>query len=389
MPESGILFVLPLGERNGATTSLLHLAGWYKANGWRPFSSLFASGGEIVADYAKLAETWAIDSSHWCPGGTRTRVLKSIGLGGLAAVAEKEDIRRFAAHCSPGLLYVNSVTRGGRRLVEALDLHLPVVMHVHEMEWFLHRQAGSELPDILSQATRLVACSEAVRMNLVQAHGIGPDQVETVHESIPVGQIAPKRGRAEILQELGFPENALIVISSGILYWGKGADLFVQLAQAVCRRNRHVYFTWIGKSSPEQVMQFEHDVRVTGLQDRVVYAGAASWPADYYAAADVFALTSREDSFPLACLEAAALGKPIVCFADAGGMPEFVEDDCGFVVPYLDVRAMAERVLCLLDAPECRIKMGETARRKVTERHDVSVAGPRIMDIIERTIAGA
>jgi glycosyltransferase involved in cell wall biosynthesis len=84
-------------------------------------------------------------------------------------------------------------------------------------------------------------------------------------------------------------------------------------------------------------------------------------------------------------LEAAALGKPIVCFAEAGGMPEFVEEDCGFVVPYLDVAAMAERVVCLLESRECRLKMGEAARHKITERHDVSVAGPQIVNIIERT----
>jgi glycosyltransferase involved in cell wall biosynthesis len=86
-------------------------------------------------------------------------------------------------------------------------------------------------------------------------------------------------------------------------------------------------------------------------------------------------------------LEAAALEKPIICFAGAGGMPEFVEDDCGFVVPYLDITAMAERVACLLDSPECRLKMGEAACRKVAQRHDISVAAPRIMEIIERTIA--
>ena len=98
-------------------------------------------------------------------------------------------------------------------------------------------------------------------------------------------------------------------------------------------------------------------------------------------------LTSREDPYPLVCLEAAAVAKPIVCFAGAGGMPEFVEEDCGFVVPYLDIMAMADRVGLLLDSLECRITMGAAARRKVTRRHDISRAAPRIMEVIERTIA--
>src|SRR2546425_8840604 len=99
------------------------------------------------------------------------------------------------------------------------------------------------------------------------------------------------------------------------------------------------------------------------------------------AAADVFVLTSREDPYPLVCLEAAALEKPIVCFANAGGASEFVEKDCGFVVPYLDMLAMADRIVSLIDSADRRRTMGTAARRKVKERHDVSRAAPHIADI--------
>jgi glycosyltransferase involved in cell wall biosynthesis len=87
------------------------------------------------------------------------------------------------------------------------------------------------------------------------------------------------------------------------------------------------------------------------------------------------------------CLEAATLAKPIVCFAGAGGAPEFVEEDCGFVVPYLDTMAMADRVVSLLDSQECRVTIGSAARRKVAQRHDLNGTAPRITEIIERTIA--
>jgi glycosyltransferase involved in cell wall biosynthesis len=97
-------------------------------------------------------------------------------------------------------------------------------------------------------------------------------------------------------------------------------------------------------------------------------------------------LTSREDPYPVGCLEAAALEKPIVCFANAGGASEFLEEDCGFVVPYLDVPAMADRIVSLIDSADRRRTMGTAARRKVTERHDVSRAAPRIADIIKWTV---
>jgi hypothetical protein len=62
-------------------------------------------------------------------------------------------------------------------------------------------------------------------------------------------------------------------------------------------------------------------------------------------------------------------------------------EDCGFVVPYLDIMAMAESVVVLLDSPESRVWMGAAARRKVAQRHDISGTPPRIAEILERTIA--
>jgi glycosyltransferase involved in cell wall biosynthesis len=209
--------------------------------------------------------------------------------------------------------------------------------------------------------------------------------VETVHESIPLDRVQAKRTRQEVLEELRVPSSATLVIGGGAINWRKGGDLFVQLARIVCRKRPNTYFVWVGGSHCD-IVQLQHDVRSAELAEKVRLTGVVSNPADYFAAADVFALTSREDPYPIVCLEAAALGKPIVCFAGGGGIPEFVESDCGFIVPYLDVTTMAERVVSLLDASECRIQMGTAAQRKVERRHDIGVAGPRIMEIIERTI---
>jgi glycosyltransferase involved in cell wall biosynthesis len=386
---SGILFVIPLGERNGATTAMLHFLRWFKANGRRPFSILVAQDGELVSEYEKLADTWAADRSHWCPGGLRAQGLRALGLGRWAESAFRADVRKFARRSSFELIYVNSGTIEGARLIDLLELGIPVLMHIHALEFFLYKEAGSALPGVLSRPKQFIACSGAVRENLIRRHGITPDRIETVHAAIPVEEVRSTRTRAEVLQELQLPNDALVVVSCGRLYWGKGADLFVQLARTVCRQCSNAYFVWIGPTEPEEVVRFKHDIRILGLEQNVRLTGAVHGSADYLAAADVFVLTSREDSFPLACLESAALGKPIVCFEEAGGMPEFVEKDCGFVVPYLDVAAMSDRVTWLLGFPEARFKMGEAARRKVLERHDISSAAPHIMEIIERTaVAG-
>ena len=105
-------------------------------------------------------------------------------------------------------------------------------------------------------------------------------------------------------------------------------------------------------------------------------------PRDYFSAMDIFALTSREDPFPLVMLEASATGLPLVCFEASGGGPEFAEADAGLLAPYLDVAAFANRVLSLSADPEARRAIGGAARRKVAERYTIDQQAPKLRDLI-------
>jgi glycosyltransferase involved in cell wall biosynthesis len=106
-------------------------------------------------------------------------------------------------------------------------------------------------------------------------------------------------------------------------------------------------------------------------------------PSAFFASFDVFALTSREDPFSVAMLEAADHRLPVVCFADAGGAPELVEADAGIVVPYLDIPAMAAACLDLLGDDALRQRFGDNARMKVRTHYTLEVLGPKFLDLLE------
>ena len=69
------------------------------------------------------------------------------------------------------------------------------------------------------------------------------------------------------------------------------------------------------------------------------------------------------------------------------GAPELVDGTCGYVVPYLDVEAMAARVVHLLEAPEERRTFGAQGAARVRAEHTVEVAGPRLVAIVEALAA--
>ena len=72
--------------------------------------------------------------------------------------------------------------------------------------------------------------------------------------------------------------------------------------------------------------------------------------ADYYSAADIFVLTSREDPFPTVVLEAMMAGTAVVAFDGAGGIPEMLRRFAiGAVVDFPNVDEMARQVITLSD----------------------------------------
>jgi glycosyltransferase involved in cell wall biosynthesis len=105
-------------------------------------------------------------------------------------------------------------------------------------------------------------------------------------------------------------------------------------------------------------------------------------PSEVFAAMDIFALTSREDPFPLVMLEAAARELPIVCFAQSGGGPEFVADDAGLIAPYLDADRFADHVLFLAENAELRARLGAAGDRRVREHYSVDVQAPKLQAVI-------
>jgi N-acetyl-alpha-D-glucosaminyl L-malate synthase BshA len=108
--------------------------------------------------------------------------------------------------------------------------------------------------------------------------------------------------------------------------------------------------------------------RELGLERRVCFLGERDALPELLAPADVFLLTSREESFGLSALEAMSCGTPVVATA-VGGVPEVVLDgETGLLAPPDDQVAYAAKLKGLLfDRPRAR-SMGHAARKSVLDR---------------------
>jgi glycosyltransferase involved in cell wall biosynthesis len=238
-----------------------------------------------------------------------------------------------------------------------------------------------------------VACSQVTLDNLVETEGVDKDRTTLCHAFIVIDESELGRARTErhaTRLRLGVPADALLVGGVGTMDWRKGPDLFLQLAAMVTRRlkEKDVRFVWAGGDSggPNRG-ELLVDAERLGLGDQISFIGPLDRPTEFFAAMDLFALTSREDPFPLVMLEAASAGVPLVCFAGGGGAPEFAIPDAGLVSAYLDVADMAESVVRLLQREDERQRMGQIAAARVRKEHTVEQAGPVLVDVIRDALA--
>ena len=386
--SQNLLFISHQASRTGAPIVLLHLLRWLKQHTSYQLVILLQEGGEMESEFRELGETllWAppISAGIW---QQRLRRVSQHTTRHQRRVQER--LRQLA----PALIYANTVVSADLALLLKPVLNCPVVCHVHELATVIDAFIGAERFTQLSpQIDCFVAASEAVADNLRSRYQVPTARIRTIHEFVPVLAAADfTLARQQVRQELGIPAEAFVVAGAGTIDWRKAPDLFIQVAQhVVAAAGERVYFIWPGgKLQSEDGRRVRHDVERAELTDSVQFLGSKTNPYDYLSAADVFLLTSREDPYPLVCLEAAALGKPILCFDRAGGMPEFVEQDCGVILPYLRSDLMAAAVLKLRDDFPLRQHQGDNAARKLRERHSVEQAGSRVSKLLAELLAGA
>ena len=380
-----ILFISHDAGRTGAPFVLLNLQRWLKENTGLKFTTILRRTGPLEKEFAKLGETFSIETQ----GKRRSLPARIANRLGWPASDQRLTAFRNRPH---RLIYSNTITNGN--VLQALARPgVPVVTHVHELNHWIKESGARNWKEVLRHTTKFVAVSEAVSENL-QKHGIAADRIEVVHEFIPTEprtQSIVRNERTTSRARLGIPEDAFVVGGSGSETWRKGKDLFVQLAGLLKKRSpgRSFRFVWVGwQGDEEDQQQLKRSMEDAGVADSLHWTGEVANPLDYFACFDVFALVSREDPFPLVCLEAALLEKPILCFAGAGGTPELVEEDSGFVVPYLDLNAMADKLLLLRENEGLRRKMGACGAFKVRERFSLDVLAPRLYHLIEGLLDG-
>jgi glycosyltransferase involved in cell wall biosynthesis len=364
----------------GAPYTQLYLLQWLRANTDYSLEVVLLYGGPLVAEFAKVAKVHVLNVPIDSPTPGQ-RVLRK--LQHVTNWRARQIIKEIQA-VKPSLIFANTMLtlEFGVKLKQALQV--PLLLCIHELETAFFYFSADDFRRNSKQVDFFIPVSQRVQQYYETAFDIPADKTKLVYDfaGIPSGTSTA----ADVRKELGLKPETRLVAAVGSLNWRKGADLFLQVAnQAKAAGHDNLHFAWVGANSKSLAYkEMKYDIERMGLADYVSLVGIKSDMRGYFEALEVLLLTSREDPFPLVCMEAALMERPIICFAQAGGMPEFVRDDAGFVVPYADVQAMAEKAVYLLQHDSTRIAMGKQAQQRAEAGHTIKTIGPQMHEIIRK-----
>lgn len=174
------------------------------------------------------------------------------------------------------------------------------------------------------------------------------------------------------------------VLFAGMISKRKYLEKLLEVAALVVERDPEVRFRVAGKAQDDQyyrdIVRLSKKLGIAGSVDFLGFIPEEDL-LEEYRRADLFILTSREDTSPMAVAQAMAAGLPVVA-SRIGGIPELVEDGVtGFLGDNEHPEGMARSVLEILDNPRLRSHLGRMAAEKASGLFTEKAVAGRLQEI--------
>jgi L-malate glycosyltransferase len=293
-------------------------------------------------------------------------------------------LRRHLRRTKPDLIHVHSpLVAAVTRLVTRTIRHRPPIVTTEHNTW----PAYGWFTRLANRLTfRLDDAHLAVSTGVLKSM---PPAFRKVTEVIVHGVelesiVAHRKERDQVRRELGIRPDQVAISTVANLRWHKDYPALLAAARAVIDSGSDVVFLAVGQGPLEAEIRALH-VKL-GLGERFRLLGYRPDAIRLLAGSDIFVLASLQEGFPIALMEALAIGLPVVA-TDAGGVPDAVRSGReGFVVPRGNPRALAEALIVLAQDAELRLSMATAAEARGRE-FDISKAVRRTMEIYEALVA--
>ena len=123
-----------------------------------------------------------------------------------------------------------------------------------------------------------------------------------------------------------------------------------------------------------------------GFKKYVFLTGYTKKVIELLSVSDIFVFASSREGLPVSVMEAMAIGKPVVAY-NIRGVRDLVGDGVnGFLVPFGDIKGLADKIIYLMEHPELAKEMGKTGRVKIEQDFSLKVILPQMEKLYRETL---
>jgi len=187
-----------------------------------------------------------------------------------------------------------------------------------------------------------------------------------------------------VRQKYGIPREAVVLLYVGRIGLEKNLGFMLQAFQKLLEKEKNLYLMIVGDGPEEDAIK---DLsRQMGIGEHTIFTGKIDYAEIpmFYAAGDIFIMTSVTEVKPLALLEAMATGIPVVAVA-ASGSSDTITSGLDGILTELDLDDFVSECFKLIHNRELRKQMGQHA--KATSRnYSIDSTSRRLLEIYEDLI---
>ncbi|SHG42975.1 N-acetyl-alpha-D-glucosaminyl L-malate synthase BshA [Thermosyntropha lipolytica DSM 11003] len=245
---------------------------------------------------------------------------------------------------------------------------LPVVTTFHSrLSYDYDSRLAALVATLLTRMTnrytdRFIAISYAIKEEIL-AMGVPDSKLQVIHNGLDTDKFKSNRDEKEVKRELGLSPDKKIVTMIARLHPVKGHKYFILAAREVMQHTKEVQFLIIGEGSLRP--ELEQMVRELHLEEEVLMPGYYNDIEDIYRISDLICVPSLMEGLGLVVLEAMFFRVPVIA-TRVGGIPEIIEDGKdGILIPPEDHRALAEKIIRLLEDELLRKRLTDNALKKI------------------------
>lgn len=262
----------------------------------------------------------------------------------------------------------NTVSIQISSVIASKILRKPIVSHIRTRTelTFLQRFFANRVNYFISMSNSLK--EDFIRQGISR-------KIIVCYEGVKIG----KPDGARNTQRDGNKASRCIVGSAGRLVERKGFKYLIQAAKFILAEYPEASFVIIGDGEDRHELdKLSEDM---GIKKYIDFTGFRNNVREIIRTFDVFVLPSLREGLPMVLLEAMAEGKPIVA-TSVDGIPELIRNGkTGLLVKPRNSQEIAVGVLKLLHNRDLAQRLGNNARRFVTEHGDMIETTKKIDEV--------